>query len=71
MPCVGFGRTPLSQVVGLNECTAVESAARWCSRLTMLKRLRKGSSGLVMSLNAKFLPAVVGVNRFMTMPCGT
>ena len=23
MPCVGFGRTPLSHVVGLSECTAV------------------------------------------------
>ncbi len=37
----------------------------------MLKRLRNGSSGFVMSLNAKFLPTVVGVNRFITMPCGT
>ena len=26
-PCVAFGRTPLSQVVGLSECTAVVSAA--------------------------------------------
>ena len=70
-PWVGFGRTPESQVVGESECTAVESAARWCRRLTTLKRSRYGSSGFMMSLNSKSRPTVSGVNRAITAPCGT
>ncbi len=68
MPCVGFGRTPLSQVVGLNEWTALVSAALCPSPLTTLRRSRNGSSGFRIRVNSKPAPSVAGVHWAMTAP---
>src|SRR5215471_8293165 len=70
-PCVGFGRMPLSQVVGLSEWTAVESAALWCSPLITFTYGRNGSSGFRMGVNSKSAPSIFGVHLSMIAPCGT
>jgi hypothetical protein len=68
---VAFGRTPLSHVVGLSECTAVVSAARWPSPLTTFNRSRKASGGFRIGVNSKPVPSVAGVHLSMIAPCGT
>ena len=69
-PCVAFGRTPLSQVVGLSECTAVVSAAACARPVMTLSWSRNGSSGLRIGENSKPAPSVAGVHAFMMAPCG-
>ena len=64
-------QTPLSQVVGLRECTAVLSAARWPSPLMMFRRSRNGSSGLRIGEISNPEPSVAGVHLSMIAPCGT
>src|SRR5215467_7380270 len=70
-PCVGLGRTPLSHVVGLRECTAVESAALWPNPLTTFTYGLSGSRGFRIGVNSKSPPSVFGVHLSMIAPCGT
>src|ERR1700733_13564190 len=70
-PCVGLGRTPLSHVVGLSECTAVLSAARLPNPLTTFTRSRNGSSGFKIGENSNADPSADGVHLSMIAPCGT
>src|SRR5215831_17011163 len=69
-PCVGFGRTPLSHVVGLSEWTADVSAARCPSPDTMSTYSRNGSSGFRIGENSKLAPSCAGVHLSMIAPCG-